>query len=275
MTLKNDKSKRKLIPPLLPSFKDKSPKRKAHLSPSFKTKNSKEKVHDVSHSPSKMTSNKNRTPTTPLPNKPSRKVMRSPNTASNTNILKVYTCSLREGIAIAFVTKAHNMKEAGFIYPIQDKIRNDHDFKSSINVDMILKRRSIDNEDINEFMPSSVKSCVYPFYQFVRLFDNEDDNNYQNVDEWGKQLASAFTDVAEEEYEYKAKFKYHSNITNVNEETKSYQYPNEFLIDDDVLEVISKIYPEYKENEEYINSIAESFFKDDKHAHFKIKNYDN
>ena len=44
-----------------------------------------------------------------------------------------------------------------------------------------------------------------------------------------------FTDVAEEEYEYKAKLKYYSIITNVNEEKKSYQYPNEFLIDDDVL----------------------------------------
>ena len=61
----------------------------------------------------------------------------------------------------------------------------------------------------------------------------------------------------------------------MNEETKSYQYPNEFLIDENFLEAVSKIYPEYKENEEYINSIAESFFKDDKHAHFKIKNYDN
>ena len=98
-----------------------------------------------------------------MPNKPSRKVIRSPNTASNTNILKVYTCSLREGIAITFVTKAHNMKEAGFIYPIQDKIRNDHDFKSRINVDMILKRRSIDNEDINEFIPSSVKKLCVSF----------------------------------------------------------------------------------------------------------------
>ena len=35
---------------------------------------------------------------------------------------------------------------------------------------------------------------MYHFYQFVRLFDNEDDNKYQTVDEWGKQLASAFTD---------------------------------------------------------------------------------
>ena len=76
-------------------------------------------------------------------------------------------------------------------------------------------KKSIDNEDINEFMPPSVKSGVYPFYLFVRLFDNEDDNNYQTVDEWGKKLASAFTDVAEEEYEYKAKFKDHSNIINV------------------------------------------------------------
>ena len=103
-----------------------------------------------------MSSNKNRYPTPPLSiiyTKPSRKVMRSPNTVYNTNILKVFTYSLRENTAISFVTKAHNMKEAGFIYPIQDKIRNDHDFKSSINVDMILKRRSIDTEDINEFMP--------------------------------------------------------------------------------------------------------------------------
>ena len=61
----------------------------------------------------------------------------------------------------------------------------------------------------------------------------------------------------------------------MNEETKSYQYPNKFLIDDDFLEEISKIYPEYKENEEYTNSITESFFKDDKHEHLKIKNYDN
>ena len=61
----------------------------------------------------------------------------------------------------------------------------------------------------------------------------------------------------------------------MNEETKFYQYPNEFLIDDDFLQAISNIYPEYKENEEYINSIAESFFKDDKHADIKIKNYDN
>ena len=62
---------------------------------------------------------------------------------------------------------------------------------------------------------------MYSFHHLVRLFDNEDDNNYQNVDELGKQLANAFTDVAEEEYKYKAKFKYHSNINNVNEETKS------------------------------------------------------
>ena len=61
----------------------------------------------------------------------------------------------------------------------------------------------------------------------------------------------------------------------MNKETKSYKYQNEFLIDDDVLEAISKIYPEYKENEEYINSIAESFFKNNKYAHLKIKNYDN
>ena len=144
MAFKNDKSKRKFIPPLSPSFKDKSPKRKACLSPSFKTKNSKNKVNDASSSPSKMSSNKDRSPIPPLPivyTKPYRKVMRSPNTASNTNILRVYTCSLREGIAIAFVTKAHNMKETGFIYPIQDKIRNDHDFKSSINVDMILNEK--------------------------------------------------------------------------------------------------------------------------------------
>ena len=61
----------------------------------------------------------------------------------------------------------------------------------------------------------------------------------------------------------------------MNEETKSYQYSNEFLIDNDVLEEISKTCHEYKETEEYLNSIAESFFKDDKHAHLKIKNYDN
>ena len=55
----------------------------------------------------------------------------------------------------------------------------------------------------------------------------------------------------------------------MNEETKSYQYSNEFLIDDDVLEVISNIYPDCKENDEYINSIAESFFKDDIHVYLK------
>ena len=65
-----------------------------------------------------------------------------------------------------------------------------------------------------------------------------------------------FVDVAEEEYKYKDKFKYHSNITNVNEVTKSYQYPNEFLTDDDVLEVILKIYPDYKKDDECINTIA-------------------
>ena len=80
-----------------------------------------------------------------------------------------------------------------------------------------------------------------------------------------------FIDVAEEEYQYKAKFKYHSNITNVNEGTKSYQYSNKFLIDDDVIEVISKIYPDYKENDEYINYIAESFFKDNIHVHLNSK----
>ena len=80
-----------------------------------------------------------------------------------------------------------------------------------------------------------------------------------------------FVDVAEEEYKYKDKFKYHSNITNVNEVTKSYQYPNEFLTDDDVLEVILKVYPDYKKNDKYINTIAKKFFKDDIHVHFKSK----
>ena len=73
-----------------------------------KLKNSKKKVNDVSPSSSKMSSNKDISPTPPLPivyTKPSRKVTRSLNTASNTNILRVYTCSLREGIAIVFVTK--------------------------------------------------------------------------------------------------------------------------------------------------------------------------
>ena len=57
----------------------------------------------------------------------------------------------------------------------------------------------------------------------------------------------------------------------MNEETKFYQYPNEFLIDDDFLQAISNICPEYKENEEYTNSITESFFKDDKHEYLKSK----
>ena len=52
--------------------------------------------------------------------RPDRKVMRSP-IKSNTNILKVYTASLREGVAIAFVSTQHNVKESGFIHPIQMK----------------------------------------------------------------------------------------------------------------------------------------------------------
>ena len=60
--------------------------------------------------------------------KPERKVTRSP-IKGNKSILKVYTASLREGIAIAFVSTQHNVKESGFIYPIQAKIRDDIDFK--------------------------------------------------------------------------------------------------------------------------------------------------
>ena len=156
MALKNDKSKKNSFflfhHYLKPKLKNNS------VSPSFKTKIPKNKFNDASPSSSKMSSNRSSTP--PLPffySKPSRKVMRSPYTANNTNILRIYTCSLREGKVIAFVTKSHNIKEAGFLYPIQDKNRNDHNFKSSIDVDITLERKSIDNEDINKFMPSSEK----------------------------------------------------------------------------------------------------------------------
>ena len=49
---------------------------------------------------------------------------------------------------------------------------------------MILKRRSIDG--VNEYISSSTKKVDYPFYQFVRLFDDEKDNNHAIVDTGGK-----------------------------------------------------------------------------------------
>ena len=192
--------------------------------------------------------------------RPDRKVTRSP-IKGNKNILKVYTASLTEGIAIAFVSTQHNVKESGFIHPIQMKIREDNEFKKKINVDMILKRRSIDGE--NEYMPSSTKKVDYPFYQFVRLFDDEKDNNHTNVDAWGKKLAKAFTDVSDIEYTYKAIFKFACNVTQVDEDTNAFQYPNECFIDDDVIEIISTIYPDYKDDEEYLDSLVELFFKKD------------
>ena len=204
--------------------------------------------------------------------KPERKVTRSP-IKGNKSVLKVYTASLREGIAIAFVSTQHNVKESGFIYPIQAKIRDDVDFKKRINVDMILKRRSIDG--VNEYMPSSTKKVDYPFYQFVRLFDDEKDNNPSIVDAWGKKLAKAFTEVSDDEYTYKAIFKFGCNVTQVDEVTNSFQYPNECLTDDDVIEIISTIYPDYKDSEEYLDNLAESFFKNDTKARSKIENYDN
>ena len=204
--------------------------------------------------------------------KPEHKVTRCP-IKDNEQISTVYTSSLREDTAIAFVSTQYNVTESGFIYPIQEKIRDDIDFKKKINVDMILKRRSIDG--VNEYMQSSTKKVDYPFYQFVRFFDDEKDNNHSFVDAWGKKIAKTFTEVSDDEYTYKAIFKFACNVTQVNGFTNSFQYPNEYLTDDDVIEVINTIYPNYKDNEEYLDNLAESFFKNDTMAKIKIVNYDN
>ena len=81
--------------------------------------------------------------------------------------------------------------------------------------------------------------------------------------------------MSDDEYTYKAIFKFACNATQVDEVTNSFQYPNEYLTDDDVIENISTIYPDYKDNKEYLDNLTESFFKNDTMAKSKIENYDN
>ena len=58
-------------------------------------------------------------------------------------------------------------------------------------------------------------------------------------------------------------------------DTNAFQYQNERIIDDNVVEVISTIYPDYKDDEEYLDGLAESFFKNNFMAKRKIMEYDS
>ena len=80
------------------------------------------------------------------------------------------------------------------------------------------------------------------FNQFVIVFESEDQNNNENVENWGKSLAKTFTSIAAEEYRYPKVFKFLKNLSS-GQETNDLLTADKYILDKDVITLMDTIYP--------------------------------
>ena len=151
---------------------------------------------------------------------------------------QVFLKQMCSGVVLAYVTVPNNQNRAAYIQPIVRKLE-DPEQMELFNVDLVCSRRVEIGE--NTRMPDRPGSSYY-FFQFVRVFEDEEMNTPENVREWGETLARKFTETAAVEYTYPKSFVFAANVT---EETENGDFPcaDKYLLNEDVMKLLDMVYP--------------------------------
>ena len=179
----------------------------------------------------------------------------SPNKGVSTERpFSLFVVPMKQGVSTAFATTFGSNNKAAFVFPIIQRLQNNPSEAAELNVSEICFRRSA-NQDNNR-MPSSPTSA-YGFYQFIRVFESEEDSTHQKNVEWGKLLARKFTEFAND-YQYPKTFSF------VRTPSTGLDLPtvDKCLLNEDVIKVMDTIYPtNIYSRQQQAESVGADFFQ--------------
>ena len=124
----------------------------------------------------------------------------------------IFTAQMQQGIVLAFAAQTSTNMKAAFVKPIIKQL-SDPSAASDANVDHICFRRL--TTGVDEKMHDKPGS-PYGFYQFIRVHEDEENNTAEKTAKWGKKLATRFTEIAREHFQYPKRFKF-VDVTEVKE----------------------------------------------------------
>lgn len=171
----------------------------------------------------------------------------------NTNPFSLFVIPMKQGVSTAYATTYNNPQKSAFVYPIVQHLQANPTIANEWNINEVCFRR-VPGEN-NSRMPSEPGSA-YGFYQFVRIFESEEDSNRRSNVEWGKQLAKHFSDFAAAHYQYPKSFKF----VRTPEETEL-PTADTHLMNEDVIKVMDTIYPPSTySRQEQVDNVQDDFF---------------
>jgi hypothetical protein len=170
---------------------------------------------------------------------------------------RIFTTGTTNGVARAYVIRGvspgqKDYRVPAYTKPIENDC-NDAQFRGNNHIHSILPIRK--SHDVNT--PLSVQGKGFSVMQFVRVFDNVDENTKSARKIWGAELATTFTEIGQSErFQYPATYVYTGDDTLTEDSNPLGNY----FMDEHVILLLESIFEiqqfsEMAEDTEFLNGI--------------------
>jgi hypothetical protein len=172
----------------------------------------------------------------------------------------LYVLSATEGIAMAFVSKPHDINIQAFTGKLFTQWRSNPATLEENDLTAIVIRRApiVEGYNLPMFASSSNTETFY-FYMFVKIFTDPLDNTVENRKSWGVALAEKCSAFSQASFQFHVVFEYHSDLTE-----DPLPCPNKYVLNRDVVKLMDFSYPpDQYSRQVQAEQLAEDFFGED------------